>query len=509
MTETVLLDGRSLTLERFLAVVRGGQPVSLAAEALARVRGSRAAVERAVASGRAVYGVTTGFGALSSVTVPPERVRELQASLVRSHASGTGPPLPEETVRGLVLLRLNSLAHGLSGVRPELLDRLVEILNRRLVPWIPEQGSVGASGDLAPLAHLALAVTGEGAFRDEAGRSPLPAREVLAGAGLRPLELEAKEGVAILNGTSLMASYLALGLADARELLDAALLAAAMSTDALLGSPQSFDDRLGEARNAPDERAVAASLRALLEGSELATVRSEWSGQDPYTVRCLPQVLGAVRAAVHLAETIAGRELNAATDNPLVFEPDEFVGGGNFHGQSLAFALDALGLGVQYIAGFSERRIARLVHPALNRGLPAFLAPEPGVTSGYMVPQYVAAALVNENASLVHPASATSLPTSADQEDYVSMGAWAGAKLARIVDNARKVVAIEWMIAGSALEHRRPRRGGRGSEAALRALRERVRPWDADRSSSEDVRRLAEAVARGELTREVRSTVKF
>ena len=509
MSGPVPLDGRSLTLERFVEVVRGGASVALAPEALTRVRTSRDIVERAVASGRAVYGVTTGFGALSTVTIPREKVRELQISLVRSHACGTGPPLPPEIVRGLMLLRLNSLAHGLSGVRPELLGLLAEFLNRRLVPWVPEQGSVGASGDLAPLAHLGLTVAGEGAFRDGASVAQLPARDVLAREGLQPLVLEAKEGVALLNGTALMASYLALGVADARGLLDAAIVAAGMSVDALLGSPQSFDDRLGEARHAPDERSVASALRALLEGSQLAVVRQEWGGQDPYTVRCLPQVLGAARGALALAEAAARRELNAVTDNPLVFPPDEFVNGGNFHGQSLAFALDALALGVQYVAGFAERRIARLVHPALNRGLPAFLAPEPGVTSGFMVPQYVAAALVNENATLVHPASATSVPTSADQEDYVSMGAWAGAKLSRVLANARQVVAIEWLVAGSALEHRRPRTAGRGSEAALRALRGRARPWEADRSSADDIRRVADAIARGELVREVRTAVPF
>jgi histidine ammonia-lyase len=509
MTEAVRLDGRSLTLDAFLRVVRAGAPVELAPEALERVRSSRAAVERAVVAGRAVYGVTTGFGALSAVTIPGDRVRDLQISLVRSHASGTGPALPDELVRGLVLLRLNSLARGLSGVRPEVLHLLVELLRRHLVPWVPEQGSVGASGDLAPLAHLALALTGEGAFRAAGSAAPVPAREVLGREGLRPLELEAKEGVALLNGTALMASYLALGAADARGLLDAALVAGAMTTDALLGSPQSFDDRLGEARNAPHERTVSAALRALLADSELATSRSGWVGQDPYTLRCLPQVLGAVRLAIDFAEQVVGRELNAVTDNPLVLGPDEFVSGGNFHGQSLALALDTLALGVQYVAGFSERRTSRIVHPALNRGLPAFLAPEPGVTSGFMVPQYVAAALVNENASLVHPASATSVPTSADQEDYVSMGAWAGAKLARVLDNSRRVVAIEWMVAGEALERRRPHQGGRGTEAALRALRARVAPWTADRSPSGDIAGLAEAIVTGALVREVRATVPF
>jgi histidine ammonia-lyase len=509
MPEPLRVDGGSLTLDGLLSVARGGASVRLAPEALGKVRASRAAVEAAVRDGRAVYGVTTGFGALSGVTIPAEKVRELQVSLVRSHASGTGGPLAEDLVRAIILLRLNSLARGLSGVRPEVLELLAELLNHRLVPWIPEQGSVGASGDLAPLAHLALAMIGEGAFREGAGATTTPARDRLAREGLRPLVLEAKEGVALLNGTALMASYLALGLADAQELLDASLVATAMSVDALLGSPQAFDDRLGEARNAPDERAIAAALRLLLDGSGLAVAQPQWSGQDPYTIRCVPQVLGAVRAALSVARTALERELNAATDNPLVFGPGDFVSGGNFHGQSLAFALDALALGVQYVAGISERRISRLVHPALNRGLPAFLATEPGLTNGFMVPQYVAASLVNENATLVHPASAFSVPTSADQEDYVSMGAWAGSKLSRVIANARKVVAIEWIVAGAALERRRPRTGGRGSEAALRALRKLVRPWEADRSPSEDIERVAGSIARGELVREVRSSARF
>jgi len=509
MTEPVPLDGHSLTLERFVEVVRGGAPVSLALAALARVRESREAVERAVASGRAVYGVTTGFGALSTVTIPHEKVRELQLDLIRSHACGTGAPLPPDLVRGMILLRLNSLARGLSGVRPELLERLVVYLNRRLVPWVPSQGSVGASGDLAPLAHLAITLLGEGAFLDPATGRPQAAATVLAREALPPVRLEAKEGVALVNGTALMASSLALGVTDARGLLDAALVVAAMSVDGLLGSPQSFDDRLGEARNAPDERAIAAALRTLLSGSQLAVAHSDWTGQDPYTLRCLPQVLGAVRGAIAFAEGAARRELNAVTDNPLVLGPEEFVSGGNFHGQSLAFALDALGLAVQYIAGFSERRTARLVNPALNRGLPAFLAPEPGLTNGFMVPQYVAAALVNENASLVHPASAISLSTSADQEDYVSMGAWAGAKLTRILENSRRVVAIEALVAAEAIERRRPKTGGRGTQAGLSAVRARSAPFTADRSLSGEIDAVAQAIAAGDLLREVRALVPF
>lgn len=509
MTETLPLDGRSLSLPQFLAVVRGRCGVSIDPAARAAVAAGRRAVERAITSGKVVYGVTTGFGALSDRTVPPERLRELQLSLIRSHASGTGDPLPAEVVRGVLLLRLNSLLRGVSGVRTEVVERLAEMLNRGLLPLIPEQGSVGASGDLAPLAHVALTLVGEGAFLSGHGYDATPAAESLAREQLPPLALVEKEGVALLNGTSLMATYLALGVADARELLDAATIAGALSFDALEGDPSALDDRLGELRNSPEQRASAAALRALLAGSGLAVPRTRWSGQDPYTLRCQPQVFDAVRLGLRWAEEVAVRELNAATDNPVVFEGDEFVSGGNFHGQPLAYAIDSLALAVQYLAGFSERRTARLVHPGLNRGLPAFLAPEPGVSSGLMIPQYLAAALVNENATLVHPASATSLPTSADQEDFVSMGAWAGAKLGRILENARRVLAVEWIAGGQALELRRPRTGGRGSEAALAALRARVAPWSRDRSPAPDIARVAGALADGSLVREVRSAVPF
>jgi len=509
VTESLPLDGRSLTLGQFLAVVRGNDRVSVAPAARSAVAASRRVVERVVASHRPVYGVTTGFGGLSHQTIPPEKTRELQRSLVRSHASGTGPPLPKDVVRGLLLLRLNSLARGHSGVRTELLDRMVELLNRGLVPWIPEQGSVGASGDLAPLAHLALALTGEGGFVDLGSGRAEPARDVLAREGIPPLELVEKEGVALLNGTALMASYLALAVADLSALLDASVVAIALSFDALEGDPESLDDRLGEVRNSPEQRAVAAAVRQLLRGSALAAPRTTWMGQDAYTLRCVPQVLAAVRLARTFAEGIVERELNAVTDNPVIFEGDEFVNGGNFHGQPLALALDTLALASQYLAAFSERRTARLLHPALNRGLPAFLAPEPGVSSGFMIPQYLAAALVNENSTLVHPASAASLPTSADQEDFVSMGPWAGVKLRRVLANTRKVVAVEWVVAAQALELRRPKRGGRGSEAALRALRSRVAAWSVDRSPAPDIERVADLIEDGTLVREVRAEVEF
>jgi histidine ammonia-lyase len=509
MAEPVVVDGRSLTLAQFVAVARGHPAVTLPAEARARIAASRGSVERAVAAGRAVYGVTTGFGGLSHKMITSTQSRELQISLVRSHASGIGPALPTDVVRGLMLLRANSLAGGHSGVRPEVVERLLELLNRGLVPWVPEQGSVGASGDLAPLAHLAMALTGEGAFVPSPGEAPVPARPVLERESISPLELVEKEGVALLNGTALMASYLALAVTDIRALLDAALVAAALSFDALEGNPESLDDRLGEIRNFPEHRAIAAALRALLTGTALSAPRTTWAGQDAYTLRCLPQVLGSVELGLHFAEGIVGRELNAVTDNPVIFAGDEFVSGGNFHGQPLALALDTLALTTQYLAAFSERRISRLLHPALNHGLPAFLAPDPGVSSGFMVPQYLAAALVNENVTLVHPASASSLPTSADQEDYVSMGPWAGVKLRRIIENTRRVLAVEWIVGSQALELRHPRLGGRGSEAALHAVRDRVAPWTHDRSPASDIARIADDLASGALVREVRARTPF
>jgi histidine ammonia-lyase len=502
LTETLPIDGHSLTLEQFLAVVRGGCAVSLTEGARHAVAASRRAVERAVAQGRPIYGVTTGFGSLSDTTIPPEKARALQVALIRSHSSGSGAPLPAELVRSLMLLRLNSLARGHSGVRPEVLELLMEVLNRQLVPRIPSEGSVGASGDLAPLAHLALALMGEGEFLDRDG-TVRPASAVLIPEGIRPLQLAEKEGVALVNGTSLMTAYLALSVADGRDLLRAAEIAAGISVDALQGNPEAFDDRLGELRNLPEQRAVARRMRELLKGSQLATHRTEYRGQDPYTIRCIPQVLAAVELALDFADRVVRAEINAVSDNPVVFEGDEFVSGGNFHGQTLALGLDTLAIGLQYIAGFSERRIARLVNPALNRGLPAFLAPEPGLSSGFMIPQYLAAALVNENQTLVHPASAASLPTSADQEDFVSMGPWAGAKLRTLLWNSQRVVAIEWIVAAQALELRRPLHGGRGSEAGLRAVREKVAPWSADRPPAPDIQSTAERIADGSLVRRV------
>jgi len=508
MTESLPLDGRSLTLEQFLAVTRGGCAVSLTPEARSAVESSRRAVERALRSGRPIYGINTGFGGLSHETIPADQGRQLQLSLLRSHASGTGPGLPADIVRGVMLSRLNSLARGLSGVRVELLERLAELLNQGLVPHVPEQGSVGASGDLAPLAHLGLALNGEGAFVGRSG-APEPAAEVLHRQGIAPYVFAEKEGVALINGTSLMCAYLGLSVEDARVLLGAAEIAAALSFDALRGNPAALDERLGVLKNLPEQVRVARAVQTLVKGSELAVPTGGIPGQDPYTLRCIPQVLAAVELGLGFAEGIVRNELNAVSDNPVVLEGDEFLNGGNFHGENLALALDTLALAVQYVTAFSERRIARLLHPALSRGLPPFLAPTPGLSSGFMIPQYLAAALVNENATLSHPASVSSLPTSADQEDFVSMGAWAGQKLRRMLTNGQRVVAVEWIVAAQALEFRRPKKAGLGSEAALRALREFVPPWSEDRSPSPDIERTAARIADGSLVERVRSEVPF
>jgi histidine ammonia-lyase len=508
MNDAVPVDGRSLTLEQFLSVTRDARPVALAPGAAPGIEASRRTVEQAVHAGRSVYGVTTGFGSLSNQVIPAAEARALQLSLLRSHASGTGPALPAEVVRGMLLLRANALSRGYSGVRRDLIERLLELLNRGLVPFVPEQGSVGASGDLAPLAHLSLTLLGEGEFvTSPVGRTP--AADVYRNLGWKPLDLAEKEGVALINGTSLMTSYLALSVADGRELFAAAEVAAALSFDALRGDPTSLDDRLGALRNLPEQRAVAEAVRHLLHGSQLAVASGEWHGQDPYTLRCIPQVLAATRQGLDYAERVLTPELNAVSDNPVVFEHDEFVSGGNFHGQTLALALDTLALALHYLGAFAERRIARLVNPALNRGLPAFLAPTPGRSSGFMIPQYLAAALVNENQSFVHPASASSLPTSADQEDFVSMGAWAGSKLRRLLANVQRIVAVEWIVAGQALECRRPQTGGNGSEAAWKALRDRVAPWTEDRSPAADIERMTSGVVDGSLVRQVRSAVPF
>jgi histidine ammonia-lyase len=501
--EVLLIGGAPLTRETFVEVARRQRPVALDAEARSRMERSRRVVEEVARSSRPVYGITSGFGALADRWIPPADRRRLQLNLVRSHASAVGSPLPRDLVRAMMLVRAQGLAQGNSGVRPTIVETLLGWLNHDLVPFVPETGSVGASGDLAPLAHLAWGLVGEGPLLAADGRGAEPSAPALSRAGLQPLVLEEKEGISLVNGTSLMTAQLGLLLEDGHQLLRAAEFGAAMSFDALEGNLGPLDGRIQEARGLPAQIEEARHLRALLEGSELARTGEE-RGQDPYVLRCLPQVLGAVRQGLQWGEELFRHEVNASSDNPLVFG-EEILGGGNFHGQPIALTLDMLALALSYVGSFSERRIARLVDAKLSRGLPPFLLPEAGVSSGYMIPPYVAAALVAEDRLLVDPASAASLPTSANQEDFNSQGATAGAKARRLLDNLSRIVAVELLLGAQALELRRPRHGGVGSESARAAVRRRAAALVEDRSSSADLERIARELREGSLVAEMDS----
>lgn len=485
--QPVTLDGHSLSIADVVAVARGGAPVAIAPRALDGVRASRAAVEAALAGGATIYGVNTGFGRLAHVRVPPDRLRRLQVNLIRSHAAGVGEPLAAEAVRAMMLLRANVLLRGTSGVRPALPELIVEMLNRRVHPRVPSQGSVGASGDLAPLSHLALAMIGEG----EDGRA-------LRDAGLAPIALEAKEGIAFVNGTQAQTGLAALLVHDAWTLWRTAHAAAALSLEALRGTPEPFDVRIHDARPHAFQQRSAALLRALLAESEIRESHRENDPrvQDAYALRCTPQVLGAAGEALALAERLATTELNAATDNPLVFG-EEILSGGNFHGQPVALALDVLALGLTTLAGIAERRLERIVNPDLSSGLPAFLARDPGLESGFMTPQITAAALAAECRVLATPASVQSLPTEANQEDVVPMGMTAAWKAQRILGNAERIVAIELLAGAQGLETLKPLRPGRGAARAYARVRRAVAALDGDRSLSGEIERVAGMVREG------------
>jgi histidine ammonia-lyase len=480
-------------------VARHRRRVELAPDAVERMRASRAVVERVVAEGRTVYGVTTGIGDLATVPIDPAQTAELQRNLVRSHAAGVGAPLPEEVVRAMLLLRANALAVGLSGVRPEVVQLLVAMLNAEVHPYVPSRGSVGASGDLAPLAHLALVLIGEGeAWREDAG--PGPGGQALTRAGLKPLTLEAKEGIALLNGTQLMAGLAALALEDARRLALSADVIGAMSLEAMEGTATAFSEQLVAARPHPGQVAVAAHLRELLAESEIGAAHAD-SGhrvQDAYSLRCMPQVHGAVRDALDQLDRVLAIEMNAATDNPLVFPSGEVISGGNFHGEPLALAIDYAKIAIIELASISERRSARLVDAHLS-GLPAFLTDAPGLHSGLMIPQYTAAAVVNELQTLAHPASVDTIPTSANQEDHVSMGATGALHLRDVVDRTEIVLAIEALLAAQGLDFREPMRPGGGVVRAHAAVRGRVAHLADDRPPADDIAALQTLLHRGEL----------
>jgi len=494
------LDGQQLTLEEVARVARGDESVSLAASARERMEASRRVVERIVAESRVVYGVNTGFGKLSDVTVPPDELRELQLNLVRSHSCGVGPSLSEEETRAMILLRANVLAKGYSGARVAVAETLLAMLERGVRPVIPEIGSVGASGDLAPLSHLALCSVGEGEAVYEGER--MAGGEAMRRAGVEPLRLEAKEGLALLNGTQGMTAVGALALERAARLARTADVSGAMSLEALKGTPAAFDERIHRARPHRGQREVAAHLRELLRDSEIRASHIEGDPrvQDAYSLRCMPQVHGACRDALAHARSSVEVETGGATDNPLVFaETGEVISGGNFHGAPLALAFDYACIALVSLGNIVERRVDRLVNPDENEGLPAFLTAHAGVESGYMVPQIVAVALLNECKVLAHPASVDNLPTDGGKEDHVSMGMTAAVKLRRVVENVERVVAIELLASAEALEYRAPLQPGRGARRAYETLRSHAPRLTRDRSLAPDIERVAAALRRGEF----------
>jgi histidine ammonia-lyase len=506
VADPVLLTGDDLTVEDVWEVAVEGRRAALAESSHERMRAARALLESLREDH--TYGVNTGFGRFVSESIPDEQAEELQLRLLRSHACGVGEPYPDEVVRAAMLLRTNALAKGFSGARVETVELLLGCLERGVLPFVPSRGSVGASGDLAPLAHLALPLVGEGEAVVEGAR--MPGADALAAVGLAPTRLAAKEGLSLINGTQFMAAMAALGLIRARRLALAADVACAMSLEALQGSRTSFAAAIHAARPLPGQVRAASNIRVLLDGS--AIIESHrWCDkvQDAYSLRCAPQVHGASRDLLdHVSATVAV-ELNAATDNPLVLVAEEqVVSNGNFHGQPVAFALDVLAMAVAELASISERRVERLVNPALSDGLPPFLVPrEEGLNSGFMIPQYVAASLVSENKVLCHPASVDSIPTSAGQEDHVSMGNAAGLKALRVLANAESALAIELLAGAQAVEFLAPLDPGRGVSATrsfVRTLSPRLRD---DRSLSTDIEQVAAAIRDGRLQRAVAAAV--
>jgi histidine ammonia-lyase len=501
-TERVLLDGDTLTIEEVVAVSHGRARAELAPEARERVRRARALVEARLEDGEAHYGINTGFGTLAEVRIERADLAQLQRNLVLSHAAGVGPPLPLAEARGLMLLRANVLAKGVSGIREETLELLLAMLDRGVVPVVPERGSVGASGDLAPLAHLALVLIGEGeATLGDAGVR-LPGREALRRAGLAPVVLAPKEGLALVNGTQAMTAAGAHALVRAERLALLADLAGAMTLEGLLGSHRPFLPEIHAVRGQLGQAASAARLRTLLAGSELNASHQGpecHKVQDPYSLRCMPQVHGAARDGIAFARAILAREVNAATDNPLVFaDAGEIVSGGNFHGQPVALALDVLAIAASHLAAISERRVEQLVNPALS-GLPPFLAPRTGLDSGFMIAQVTSAALVSENKVLCHPASVDSIPSSAGREDHVSMGMTAALKARQVVENVRTCLAVELLVAAQAIDLRAPLRPAAAVAEAHRRIRAAVPRLEGDRALHRDVEAVCRLVDEGAL----------
>jgi histidine ammonia-lyase len=492
------LNGQSLTIQQIADVAARREHVGLSADARERVEQARAVVEQIVEEGRTVYGVNTGFGKLSDVSIDRSDLRQLQLNLVRSHSCGLGEPLSDEEARAMLLLRANVLASGFSGARPLVIDTLIAMLEKGVTPVIPEKGSVGASGDLAPLAHLALAAIGEGEVFYQGER--VASAVALERAGVESLKLEVKEGLALLNGTQAMGAVGGLALHRAERLVRLADVAGAMTLEALRGTPVAFDPRIHDARPHPAQIAVAEHLRELLRDSEIrkSHLDNDPRVQDAYSLRCMPQVHGAVRTALAHAREVVEIESGSATDNPLVFsDTGEVLSGGNFHGAPLALVFDYAAMALTDLVSITERRIDRMVNPDTNEGLPPFLTPQPGISSGFMMLQVTAVALLNEAKVLAHPASVDNVPTDGGKEDHVSMGMTSATKLRCVVKLAEMTTAIELMTAAQALDYRAPLAPGRGVKQAYDLVRGLVPPLTVDRGTSKDVEAIVEAIRQG------------
>ncbi|HWI66257.1 MAG TPA: histidine ammonia-lyase [Symbiobacteriaceae bacterium] len=497
--------GGHLTLEHVVAVARDRAPVSFGQAARQAVIRARAMVDELVAARRPVYGITTGFGKFSDVFISPDETETLQRNLIMSHACGVGDPLEETVVRAMMLLRAHALSQGHSGIREETLDLLVGMLNAGVHPVVPEQGSLGASGDLAPLSHMCLPLMGMGEVFYQGER--LPAKAALDRAGLKPVHLSSKEGLALINGTQCMTGIGSLTIEMALNLLKVADICGALTGEALGAIPAAWDDRIQRLRHQPGQIIAAENLRRLVAESKLTTAPGEVRTQDAYTLRCIPQVHGASRQALAHVSDVVGFEINAVTDNPLLFPDDgDVISGGNFHGQPMALAMDYMAIALAELADISERRIERLVNPALS-GLPAFLTKHGGLNSGFMIPQYTAASLVSENKVLAHPASVDSIPSSANQEDHVSMGTTGARKARKIMANVVRVLGIELMCAAQACEFVGPEGLGKGTGAAYRAIRTKVAALNEDRILYPDIEACAELIRSGELVKAVEAAV--
>jgi len=513
----VFIDGENLTIEDVVAVARDGAEVEIPKNVREKVKKCRQFLEEVVREKRVVYGVTTGFGPLATVIIPPENVKKLQSNLIRSHSAGVGRPLPKDVTRALMLLRANTLAKGNSGIRLTTLETLVQMINMGVHPAIPEKGSVGASGDLAPLSHMALVMMGEGEAEYQGKK--MSGKEAMEKAGITPVKLDSKEGLALINGTQLMTAIGTLALYDAERLIKIAEIAACMSLEALSGIFDAFDERIHQVRPHPGQITSARNVRLLTAGSKMMQTGSRVmrksetrSPQDPYSLRCIPQVLGAARDAISYVKRVIETEINSATDNPLIFVKDkEFLSGGNFLGQPISVAMDLLSIALTIIGNMSERRIARLIDENLNLGLPAFLIhkeAERGIHSGFMSTQITAAALASENKALAHPASVDSIPTSANFEDFVSMGSIAARKAMEILRNVEHILAIELLCAAQGIDFRGPDKLGEGTKAAYLLVRKRVSILKKDRVMSTDMEAVTELIRSQELVNAIEEAVE-